>query len=441
MPRHRTSRDLLVHMNGELVGTWSITRTGEHSFRYDNRWLARSHRRPISLSMPFGAPDETHRGARVASFFENLLPDSQTIRNRIQSRYRLASSSAFDLLEAVGRDCVGAIQLTPPDTEPADVRTIAGNPLRPSQIAALLRSVTTDQPFGQTMGEEFRISLSGAQEKTALLRHRGRWMQPIGPTPTTHILKLPIGIIGHGEIDLRLSLENEWLCAQIIAAYGLPVATCEILAFDDQRVLAVERFDRRLSADRSWIMRLPQEDMCQAFGLPPAMKYETDGGPGIIRIMDLLLGSRQADDDRRTFFSAQILFWMLAAIDGHAKNFSLRLEEMGSYRFAPLYDVLSAHPHFSRGRGKLPARKVRMVMAVTGKNRHYEWSGIRRRHWVETAQRCGLSMSADDVIDALVVRTPIVLDQVNRALPTDFPADIADPIFEGLRSAAKRLGA
>ena len=123
--------------------------------------------------------------------------------------------------------------------------------------------------------------------------------------------------------DMRTSVENEWLCSKIVAAYGLPIARCEMARFEDQKVLVVERFDRRLSSDETWIVRLPQEDMCQATGTPALHKYESDGGPGIEAIMEVLSGSTRAAQDRRDFFMTQMIFWLLAATDGHAKNFSI----------------------------------------------------------------------------------------------------------------------
>ena len=139
------------------------------------------------------------------------------------------------------------------------------------------------RPLGQEESgddDAFRISLAGAQEKTALLWHKGAWHRPTGATPTTHILKLPIGVSPQG-IDLSTSVENEWLCAQIVREYGIPVAPCRIETFGERKTLVVERFDRQLAADGAWWLRLPQEDFCQSTATPPALKYENDGGPGI----------------------------------------------------------------------------------------------------------------------------------------------------------------
>lgn len=422
-------------MNGERVGTWVTHPAKPEEFRYTPEWLAADSARPISLSMPL-RPTE-YKGEIVTAYFDNLLPDSRRIRDRIQRHFGASSSSAFDLLTEIGRDCVGAIQLLP-ESEPApDVRKIEGATLTPKEIESALTNMLRATPGHES--EDFRISLAGAQEKTALLRLKDKWMRPKGATPTTHILKLPIGT-GGGGIDLTTSVENEWLCAQILREYGIPVAGCSMERFGEQQVLAVERFDRRLSSSGSWIVRLPQEDLCQATGISGDRKYEADGGPGIRAIMSLLLGSSRADEDRRDFFKTQIVYWLLCAIDGHAKNFSLFLEAGGGYRLTPRYDVLSAFPVLGTSTRMLSPKKVKMAMAVEGKNRHYLWHSILARHWEETAKRSGIGAVFRSLVADILDRTPAVVDAVASRLPKGFPDLVAAPIFEGLRRSASRFG-
>jgi serine/threonine-protein kinase HipA len=205
--------------------------------------------------------------------------------------------------------------------------------------------------------------------------------------------------------------------------------------------LIVERFDRRLSADGSWILRLPQEDFCQATAVSREQKYEADGGSGIRRVMDLLLSSAQAEDDRLDFFRTQVLFWMLCATDGHAKNFSLFIEAEGRFRLTPRYDILSAFPVLRRGRAQLSPHKVKMAMAVDGKNRHYQWNSIVKRHWEETARFCGIGAYWPRLLEELLDRTPGVIDSVASGLPKDFPQHVAGTILDGLRKSAAKLTA
>ena len=227
------SSSLAIWMNGELVGTWSVDR-GSHRLTYDKTWLASPRRRSLSLSLPITSALEI-RGPVVANYFDNLLPDNEKIRERIARRYKTKSIEVFQLLQAVGRDCVGAVQLLPEGALPQGWDEITGEPLSEHQVAEVLRAVPAQAPLGQAHDDDFfRISLAGAQEKTALLFTNKRWHRPLGATPTTHILKLPLGLVGGSRrVDLADSIENEWLCAQILYYLHLPVATTEMWRFED----------------------------------------------------------------------------------------------------------------------------------------------------------------------------------------------------------------
>ncbi len=402
----RAVKALDIWMNGHRVGRWDRGGAGSDRLTYDAEWIAASSGRPLSLSLPvtFGhKPSEPVpiRGDVVTAFFDNLIPDNERILQRMRERYRTRSTSAFDLLSAVGRDCAGAVQLVPAGQTPSDVKRIEGEPLDEAAVARLLRDVPSSGRWTREETEAFRLSIAGAQEKTALLRHEGRWCIPQGATPSTHIFKLPLGMVGNMQADMKDSVEIEWLCMQLAGALGLPVANTEIGCFEDQKALIVERFDRQLSSDGTWWQRIPQEDFCQVFGLPPTLKYEADGGPGIQRIMDRLRGSERAEHDRATFFRAQVVFWLLGATDGHAKNFSIHLLPGGRYQLTPLYDILSTYPVQGRGANHLDPRKARLAMAVRSKNAHYLLHDIHRWHWVSMAEKMGLK-GAGEMIDELV---------------------------------------
>jgi len=434
MGRPRITADLHLFMNGQRVGCLTRTTVGQLRFEYVAEWLQSAVRRPLSLSMPLS--QRVFSGDVVENFFENLLPDSQPIRSRIQARFSAKSSRCFDLLWHVGRDCVGALQLLPEDAASIDVRRIDAIELTESQIADILKNYTT-MPLGMK-DDDFRISIAGAQEKTAFLWLNERWHRPLGVTPTSHIFKLPIGKIAHSGMDLTDSVENEWLCHLILKAYGIPVAEADIATFEDVKVLVVKRFDRRWADDRSWLIRLPQEDMCQALNISPALKYESDGGPGMERIMTLLLGSANALADRHFFLRTQVLFWLLGAIDGHAKNFSLFLLPGGSYQLTPAYDVISAYPLLAKR--QVDPQKMKMAMAVKGKRSHYHWDKILNRHWLSTAQACRFPVDEmETIIKELLEGMDGVIAQVTTQLPTSFSADVAQSIFSGMKGARDRL--
>jgi serine/threonine-protein kinase HipA len=440
MGRPALVRSLAVWMNGERVGTWTLPARGAKTFTYAESWLRSRQFRPLSLSLPAGLGTSTLSGEAVESWFDNLLPDSQVIRRRAQARFQTASTSAFDLLAAIGRDCAGAVQLLPPDQEPSGIDRIEARPLSDQEIGRRLRAVTA-APAPGSLGpeaDELRLSVAGAQEKTAFLLHDNQWCLPLGGTPTTHLFKLPMGVIGEGQIDFSSSVENEWLCSRLLLAYGLPVASTEIGRFDGERCLIVQRFDRRLHASGTYWLRLPTEDCCQATSTPAANKYEINGGPGMVAIAGLLAQSSEPSD-LATFFKAQVLFWMLRAIDGHAKNFSLFLNPGGRFQLTPLYDVLSVWPVIGRGSGQWPQQKLKMAMAWFGETGRYSKPlEITGRRMLLTAKRLGLG-NAQPILDALIAQTPTVIAAVQSQLPADFPQTIAVSVFTGLQTSAKQL--
>lgn len=219
---------LAIWMNGEWVGTWSVGRTGAHRLDYAPSWRVSARSRPLSLSLPFTA-DNRLEGDAVRNYFDNLLPDSDGIRKRISAHFRTKGTDAFALLQAVGRDCVGAVQLLPPGESPEGFDQLKYEPLTPTQIENHLAALGSQTGLGaQDEEEAFRLSIAGAQEKTALLQVNGQWCRPLGATPTTHILKPPIGITPGRNLDLRLSVENEgcatkfcmpWVCPRHSARY------------------------------------------------------------------------------------------------------------------------------------------------------------------------------------------------------------------------------
>lgn len=442
MGRRSHSRSLSVWTNGLRVGRWTIPARGEMELRYDADWVGLDAGRPLSLSLPFNLQNLPLKGERVANYFDNLLPDSDAIRRRVAERFRTGSTDAFDLLKAVGRDCAGAVQVLGEDEEPEGFDRIDGVPLSEEDIERHLIEIVSPRAFaaGRDPDADFRISLAGAQEKTAFLRWDGRWLAPRAATPTSHIFKLPMGLVGGRRADFRTSVDNEWLCLRLLKAYGLPVAEAHIATFGRQRVLVVERFDRRVSPDGRWLMRLPQEDFCQVEGCSPLRKYENEGGPGLKALFGTLRQSSNAEADMRTLMAAQVLFWLLRAPDGHAKNFSIQLLPRGRFQLTRLYDVMSAYPELGEGPSQWSPYEVKLAMALLGKNRHYEMHAIRRRHFGSTAQKVGLGSGAEPIIEEILARTPAAVAEVQAELPRDFSPRVAESILGGLEQAVRALG-
>jgi serine/threonine-protein kinase HipA len=430
--------DLAVWMNGQRVGVWFWTRTGTSGFRYDPSWTQSPNARALSVSLPIPAAGGDVTGPKVENYFDNLLPDSARIRERLRRRFAAPSTRAADLLAAIGRDCVGAVQLLPDDAAPAPHEHIDSERLSESQVEALLADVPADRTDTDSLLADFRISIAGNQEKTALLRIGEHWHLPHGATPTTHIFKLPLGLMGNLQADMTHSVENEWLSHTLLRALGFDVAATEIGQFGRQKALIVERFDRRWTEGSRWIARLPQEDFCQATGLPGDMKYESDGGPGLRACLALLAGSSQARTDSLRFVLTQLAFWLMAAIDGHAKNFSIFLERGGGYHLTPLYDVLSAWPIIGNGPNQISPRRAKLSMAVRGKNVHYHLHEIHTRHWQQLAAQSGVPDAFDRMV-GLVLQVPDALERVADELPPHFPRPVFTAIRRGMLAQAEKF--
>jgi serine/threonine-protein kinase HipA len=432
------SHALNIWMNGAHVGVWKISSRNISTFQYSVSWLLDSKARSLSLSLPFLPDNREHSGRVVDDYFDNLLPDNTNIRERLQRKYGTNTTRAYDLLAEIGRDCVGAIQFLPIGETPDNWQSIKGESLSKNDIEAILKNVVSPNLLING-NDDFRISIAGAQEKTALLWHDNKWHKPQGSTPTTHILKLALGVVGNMQADMSHSIENEWLCLKILNEYGLNVAHCEIQTFGGTKALIVERFDRKKSDNAKYFLRLPQEDMCQALGLPSGSKYQSEGGPGMETILDLLRGSINDTQDRYDFFKSQILFWMLAATDGHAKNFSIHNLPNDRFKMTPLYDVLSTWPIIGSGVNQLDWHDAKLAMAFKGKNTHYTCSHIMRRHINAMAYKCGLGKNAEDIIADIIENTDRVIDAVNLMLPPDMNQDVFNSIATNLKKASDRL--
>ncbi len=279
-------------------------------------------------------------------------------------------------------------------------------------IENLLKGLS-QAPLGLTRDDAFRISVAGAQEKTALLRHDGEWLKPHGTTPTTHLIKTQIGQLPGG-IDLSDSVENEYYCLKLTEAFGLPVNTATIETFGNTTALVIERFDRRWTKDGR-LLRLPQEDCCQALSVPPDTQIPERRRTGHVRCAHPSQWKRYAAEDQEIFVKAQVIFWLIGATDGHAKNFSVFLGPGGSYRMTPLYDILTAQPALNVR--QIERKQMKMAMSV-GSSRHYRFDQIHGRHFLQTAMQAGLSKKrAMTIIDEVAERAPKALETSHRHFP------------------------
>lgn len=435
MARTRTHSRLRVYQNGEIVGYLSKQPSGAIDFIYAAEWLSNDRAFPVSLSLPLR--EDAFKGAPVVAVFENLLPDSEKLRTRVAEKVGADGIDAYSLLSQIGHDCVGALQFFPEDADIdfSDLNSIQGTAISDEEIENILNNLAR-VPLGLDREHDFRISVAGAQEKTALLFYKGEWLRPSGATPTTHIFKTQIGELPNG-VDLSNSVENEFYGLTLMEAFGLPVNKAEIKIFGKTKSLVIERFDRAWSKDGA-LLRIPQEDCCQALSIPPSRKYQNDKNrpanekqPSMFEILTLLKAGDRPAEDQKAFLKAQIIFWLIGATDGHAKNFSIFLGRGGRFILTPFYDVLTAQPFFDTR--QIERKEMKMAMSVGAKN-HYRMDEIQGRHFIQTVEKAGLPRHlAEEALAEVLSSAERALLSVEKSLPSGFPEEIHCSVQRAMR--------
>jgi serine/threonine-protein kinase HipA len=428
MGRIKKTQELNVYLNGIKVGRLKKDTSGLISFNYSKVWIDEGF--PISLSLPI--QEQGFKGEIVARYFDNLLPDNENLKKIIAQKFGAESTRSFDLLSVIGKDCVGALSFIVDDKIPPEIFEMNYSPLNEKKISSKIRGLGLANPLGMSLND-FRISIAGAQEKTALLKIGKNWYEPHGQTPTTHILKTSIGALGLG-INFDDSIDNEWASLFIMQKFGLETCEASIERFEDQRVLVIERFDRKWMKDdgRKVVLRIPQEDLCQALSISPYKKYQNEGGPNLVNIAKLLSAS-QEEKDRFNFFKAIMIFDLLYATDGHGKNFSLSINSKG-FKMTPFYDVMSGY--FLHEREKIPLQKLKLAMSV-GNSNHYRFSKVVKRHYAESAKKCFIS---SDDFEKIVDEIKNSFESFNfnkKELDPDLNQNTLEIILEGMK---KRVG-
>jgi len=280
------------------------------------------------------------------------------------------------------------------------------------------------------------VALAGTQAKTALLWHGGRWCRPLQATPTTHVLKLPLGAAPGGAPSISTSLENEWLCAQLLRAFGFDVAHSRIETIGAHKVLVCERIDRRWLDDRWWA-RLPLENFCQANGTPPRRCAERDGGPGVKQMLDLLRGSERAATDRERLLAALVVSWLLAVPQTGGRSFAIRLHAGGRYTLAPLTGVMSAWPLLGRSPALASLRRLPWTLSLAGAPLAHQQ--IHGGHWLRVARQHAVGAGFEAVLSGLREWAARATETVAARLPEGFPRSVSEPVLEGVRRCAQAL--
>lgn len=333
------SQHLTVWWDGVRVGALELNQYGEPEFSYAESWLAQADPRPISTALPI-RPEPFDRRATLP-FFEGLLPEASQ-RTAVAQALGISERNEFRLLEALGGEVAGALEIWPDDTPPpSGVKAASNAPLSDEDLAALIERLPT-RPMLAGGDAGLRLSLAGAQAKLPVVLVDGKVALPTAGQPTTHILKPQIARFDG-------TAENEALCMTLAQKIGLDVASVQYRAIGETRFVLIERYDR-VHAEDGTIERLHQEDFCQALGLTSAQKYAADGGPVFRDCFDLVrrATTRPAAETLK-LLDAAIFNAIIGNADAHAKNFSL-LYKPGSAELAPLYDLLStvAYPDLSQ---------------------------------------------------------------------------------------------
>jgi serine/threonine-protein kinase HipA len=363
------TKELIALLDGRETGRVVRDNRGKLTFTYNEQWRNAADAYPLSLSMPITLAE--HPNAKIDPFLWGLLPDNEIILANWARKFHVSARNAFSLIAYVGEDCAGAVQFV----QPARLNAILGAAAPPiewldeKEIAKRLRALREDQSAWRAPRDTGQFSLAGAQPKTALLFENKKWGVPSGRIPTTHILKPPSGEFeGHAE--------NEHFCLELARALGLPVVDSRIMHFKDEIAIVVERYDRARVAGT--LHRVHQEDMCQAFAIPPTHKYQNEGGPGIRDIVGLLgENSSLPREDIATFLDSVVYNWLIAGTDAHAKNYALLIGAGGRIRLAPLYDVASVLPY-----PDINIEKAKVSMKIGGE---YRLRNIRPSHWRKLA--------------------------------------------------------
>jgi len=424
-----SSKELIALSGRTPIGRVLRNNNGRLKFLYEETWRSADDAFPLSLSMPLTSPEHSHE--KIDTFLWGLLPDNATVLDNWGRQFQVSPRNAFALLSHVGEDCAGAVQFIPPERLEALLakRSAGVDWLTEQEVAERLRILQADHSAWRLQGDTGLFSLAGAQPKTALLFEKDRWGVPSGRTPTTHILKPPVGpLVGF--------IVNEHLCLQLARRLEFPTANSRVMTFDGQRAIVVERFDR-VRSPQGWL-RIHQEDLCQALGVHPSRKYQNDGGPDPKAIVELIRNHSSApNDDVVTFVDALAFNWLIAGTDAHAKNYGV-LVAPGRVRLAPLYDVASVLPY-----PRFDVNRIKLAMKI---GERYRMSEIRHSDWLKLAEQ--LELDSGPLMERIVHMAEAIPELAPEIGAELKQAGLDDPVIDQLvtrlvgrtRSCLKRIG-
>jgi len=407
---------LNVYLKNRFCGqvSWESERN-RLVFRYAEEYLVRPDAERLSYALPL--QKEPFDEDVSYNYFANLLPP-EVVRRKLEKCLHVSKNNIFGFLKEIGGDCAGAVALYSPG-----VRMNLGGEekletLDDAKASEILKSLKRRPLFAKGK-DGYRYSAAGAQDKLVARIVDGRLLLPLDGTPSTHIVK-------PGTDEFPASVENEHFCQSLAAALGIKAATSSIEIFGGERYYASERFDREVVDGR--VLRLHQEDFCQMLSVDPEVKYESDGGPTFVDLVETMRKLHVPLTETLSLVDMFCFNYLVGNADAHAKNYSVVYRDRKP-TLSPLYDAVSTvvYPDLSRD----------FAMSVGGE---MSIDRIGRRNFELLAEECGMSPKLFLArLDALASRIVNEAECLARQLSEDWPSAIYDKIVKAVGLQVQKI--
>lgn len=410
-------RNLDVYLHNTFAGKLTQTDDGRLEFQYGTDYLSNKDSVPLSIAMALR--EEKYEDRITRPFFSGLLPDDNALR-RLAKCLGVSAKNPFTILEIIGGECAGAVSLYPENYElPAsikdEVHVLDGNKL--FETLNLLKQ----RPL--LAGEEgFRLSLAGAQNKLPVSVIDNQIVIINGDRPTTHILKPVI-------LGIEDSVHNELFCILLAQMSGIEAPECTIKYAGDVPVFLIERYDR-VKNESGHLVRLHQEDFCQALSVLPEIKYQNEGGPDITKCLELIMNHVQYPArDNRSFMNLLIFNYLIGNADAHGKNFAL-LYKGQKPGLAPAYDLMCTEVY--------AGLSIKMAMKIGSKYKPYD---VLLRHWLTIVpDKAAAKNILKKELQTRAKKLPIQAKELKENLGSeDIHSDIFDKIIDVIDKRSKHV--
>lgn len=419
-----TNKTLQVHLNGKLTGILQQDINGNLLFQYTDQ-----AQHILSLSLPLQSTNNSkkiYKHDECKGFFNGLLPENEHVRKIIGKKYGISPKNDFSLLKAIGYDCAGAVSFTDSiDQKQTSLNTsqeneftaytdLQGKILSDDELAQFIIDLPK-KPLALSI-EGMRLSLAGAQDKTAIVLIDDKIAIPTPQTPTTHILKPAIA-------DLKETVENEYICMQVASKIGISVPKTEIRHVNGIKYFLIQRYDREIKNEK--ITRIHQEDFCQASNVISALKYQAEGGVSFIDCFNILKKTSRPALSIVKFLNMMIFNYLIGNNDAHGKNFSILHYSNDNIELAPAYDILSTQVY----------KNLSSKMAIKiGKD--YEHKSIYPKHFEKFAHEVGISFPQ---LKKIIKQQTIILPKIVSEVVSGFDNTIGYEILEIVNENCSKL--